>query len=278
MITTTKQNITRCKPYLGTYVEVSVTGEKSAADLIQTSESIFNEIKKIDTMMNAHNPNSELSFINQNAFKTNCRLSKDIYIVIKKALELSQLTNGNFDITLPKLPTLKNTNKVANWQDICLKKTTIQFRKKLTIDLGGIAKGYAVDKAMEIIKDPSIEVCINAGGDIRMTHWKQKIAHIKVGCSEKKHLIPIKMKNTSIATSSHYYTENTPSSIIHPHTKKPDKNPHTISIFAPNCMLADALTKVIWLNPKDHSLLPLFDATAIIHDKKGIDITKENLK
>ena len=96
----------RCKPLLGTYVEVSVLSEKNNNDTFSLTHRTvyFLDIQRIENLMSFHDLDSELSYINREAYKHSCSISKDMEEVLVAALHLSKVTNGIYDISIA--PTL----------------------------------------------------------------------------------------------------------------------------------------------------------------------------
>ena len=258
-------HIKRCKPLLGTYVEVSVLSENNNNNtLIDLSECVFSEIQRIENLMSFHDLDSELSYINREAYNYPCSISKDMEEVLLAALNLSKVTNGIYDISIA--PTLVrngilpeqsiDVDDQANWQDISIANGKISFKRKLLIDLGGIAKGYAVDRALCLVEDQVKNITVNAGGDLRIKEWSGESVGIKASDTKGSNsLIFVPMHQAALATSSNYYMDVNKSAIIDPFTKKELKDKKSISVFASSCMLADALTKVAFL---DITLIPIF--------------------
>lgn len=89
-------SLSRCKPLLGTYVELTISAEESDDMLIDMSIAAYAEI---ENLMSFHNPDSELSHINF-AYKQACKISHETEEVLLKALEISKLSNGLFDISI----------------------------------------------------------------------------------------------------------------------------------------------------------------------------------
>ena len=268
-------NISRCKPLLGTYVEVNIKGDYSRDDLVEMSTKAFNIVEEIENTMSFYDKSSELSYINNNAYDKPCDLSKDMLKVISTALNISQLTNGLYDISivnelikqklLPKISNGFDSN--SSWKNITIYDGKISFSKRMKIDLGGIAKGYAVDKAFSYFKDKKdVDVVINAGGDLIMNNWKSKKIDIKYNNIDS---LSLKMYNKALATSSNYYFRKGQSAIISPFTREPKLTSDTISVFADNCMLADALTKVIFLDSNIQNVAKFLGVTYAIIGNEG---------
>lgn len=271
-------HVKRCKPLLGTYVEVSVSSESDDNTLLDITDDVFSEIHRIESLMSFHNPDSELSYVNREAYKHPCPISRDMEEVLITALNLSKKTNGVYDVSIaPSL--VRNgllpdhfpaADEQANWQDVSIVDGSISFRRKVLLDLGGIAKGYAVDRALCLMENQVENITVNAGGDLRMKEWSGESVGIKASNSKGlKSIVSVPMHQAAVATSANYYMDGNASSIFHPLTKQPVKDKRSISVFAPSCMLADALTKVASL---DISLMPVinsYKAKAVSLDGKG---------
>lgn len=283
---------------LGTYVEITLLGDFTNTQLIELSQLGFAAIEHIQQLMSFHASDSELTRINRYAHTEPQAISALTFELLQQALQLSELSQGLFDISvgsaLVQHGALPNhgfcpsnhhfyRNEYANWQAIHLQPNAIFFSQPLQIDLGGIAKGFAVDKALDAIQHAAtqltseacrlnslkadINICINAGGDLRMSHWQQQTVGIRHP-KQPQQLVPITLKNTALATSARYFladshlTEN--AGIYSPKTQAPVRNNRSYSVFANSCMLADALTKVIALMENPAPLLTALNAEALI--------------
>ncbi|MBT4375340.1 MAG: FAD:protein FMN transferase [Nitrospina sp.] len=272
-------HIKRCKPLLGTYVEVSVSSESDDNALLDITGYVFSEIQRIENLMSFHNPDSELSYVNREAYRHSCPISKDMEEVLTAALTLSKITNGIYDISIA--PTLVRNgllpdylpnvdDEQANWQDVSIVNGNISFKRKALLDLGGIAKGYAVDRALCMVENLVENITVNAGGDLRMKEWSGQSVGIKASNAKGlKSIIRTPMHQAALATSGNYYMDRNKNSIFHSSTKKAVKDKRSVSVFASSCMLADALTKVAFL---DINFIPIFNsygAKAISVDENG---------
>ena len=250
-------SLARCQPSLGTYVEISVSGDVSEDELIFASNAAFLKIKLVQSLMSFHDEESELTRINRYAAREPVPISLETKFVLEQALWLSEKTDGLFDITVaPKLVASKalpnhnfDLSPTGTWRDIVIVDNEVRFTKPLLLDLGGIAKGYAVDQAINAVDD-SINITVNAGGDLRMRPWRGNQVEVRHPRSPHSESIQIQMKNRAVATSATYYSENgvvivskEPSASINPNENI------SVSVFAKDCLLADALTKVAYLDP-----------------------------
>lgn len=228
--------------------------------------------------MSFHNPESELSYLNREASEHPCVVSREMEEVLTTALNLSRLTQGIYDISIaPQLVkmgmlpgTMHHIDEQADWQDITITNGKVSFQKRMLLDLGGIAKGYAVDKAFSILENETEDLIVNAGGDLRRKRWNGESVGIKAtNAKGQKYSVNLPMKHTALATSASYYMEEGKNAIINPLTGKPAEDKRSLSIFAPNCMVADALTKIAFLDPNGAAVIRSFGATAVAVDESG---------
>lgn len=272
-------NLERCKPVLGTYVDISLSADTDESTLLSASNAAFEKIQFIHDLMSFHQTGSELSHINRNAFKQTVSISPDMHTVLKTALELSAATDGLYDITMAsvlikngKLPAHDYAPTDDDWSHIHLTPDTVQFSKNIIIDLGGIAKGYAVDLAFEHLASTNIpftQITINAGGDIRMLDWKNQ--HTTLRTPKRfggTRLVDIDMQNTALATSVPGRGSQS-SHIISPKPHTQPKTKNSMTVFAPNCMIADALTKIMYLAPNRTDILQRYNAKAVSVNTRG---------
>lgn len=261
---------------LGTFVEVSVQDNVSDKALADISNSMFAAISGVEQEMGFHHFDSALSFINRHAVERKVAISSDMYQVINTALTLSKLTQGRYDITvspalikqqlLPDYHYQFNAN--ADWQSIQLDQQQIWFEQPVIIDLGGIAKGFAVDKAIAAAND--CEAVVNAGGDMKMTHWQDKTVSIRLPNSSLAESYELLMQSAAVASSGHDFLTDNTQHIVDPKGRINVDFNLNVSVFADSCMLADALTKVVYLEGDSEPLLSQFNAIACRFDKQGL--------
>lgn len=273
--------IERAKPLLGTFVQIRVAGlEPPAAH--RAVGAAFAEIAEIHRLMSFQEESSDVSRLNRGAYGGAVEVDMRTHNVLADALLLSALTAGAFDITvaaelvrrgvLPRHHDLPEAHHDATWKDIALlDDLRVRFRKPLWIDLGGIAKGHAVDRAVECLLDAGAsQVCVNAGGDLRVAG--PDIEHVPL-CPEFNNLeIPIvELSNGSLASSSGAMArQRCGMATGMPHVASgnvPSAPKQFVSVMAPRCIHADALTKVVMAKGEgSQSLLARFGAQAIVHD------------
>lgn len=264
-------SIQQCRPLLGTYVKVLVRGEQTEDQLLAHSLRVFAEIERIQGLMSFHDPDSELSRINAQAHRRPLPLSDEMQEVLSLALQLGAQTAGRFDLSiasdLVRLGVLpdhrKKPDRAASWRDIHLVDGTVFFARPLQIDLGGIAKGYAVDRGLAQL-DEGVQAIINAGGDLRMSHWQDELVEIRIPATEPDNagFVQLPMQAPAMATSAP--TPGCHHPVVSPATHQPLADPRSVSVFAPRCMVADALAKAVFLTPDCEPLLAHYAATAVV--------------
>lgn len=174
------------KPLLGTAVTITLVSDQGNTEEIFAAA--FGEIEKIQKDLNIYDPESELSRLNRSAAAGPYRTRDDVFYLIKRALEVSENSSGAFDITFasagklwdfsqdefnpPDDKTVSRMLPLISYKNIRLDNAgmTVKFLKKGTkIGLGGIAKGYAVSKAVEVIRAGKVKGAIVAcAGDIQV--------------------------------------------------------------------------------------------------------------
>ncbi|QWD68682.1 FAD:protein FMN transferase [Polynucleobacter sp. VK25] len=267
----------RCKPLLGTFVEISMDQDEGHAAI----ENAFAAIQNVHDLMGFHNPESELSQINQRAHSEAVEIHPWTARVIQIAKEIHFESNGLFDCgighrlvaagLLPRHITFSN-HELGGIEDIhFLAPDLIKSSRPVCLDFGGIAKGFAVDMAVRVLASEGvISGSVNAGGDLRVfgnTTFPIQIRNPEI----PEELIEIgSLENGAIATSSLYFAkrDQQKSYLINPLAHHPlDVHVEvsgSFSILAKECVYADALTKVLALsNNENHPCFERFSAQAL---------------
>jgi thiamine biosynthesis lipoprotein len=171
---------------MGTFARIIAVAEdrKTANKCI---EAAFEQQRQIEALMSYHREDSELNVINAMAYKGPVKISEPTFEVLQKALGFSKLTSGAFDVTVGPLvdlwrlageansvPTdveLAEVRSKVGWEKVILdaNEMTVWFAVEgMKLDLGGIAKGYAIDKSVKAMKDNgALGGMVDIGGDIR---------------------------------------------------------------------------------------------------------------
>lgn len=270
---------------MGTFAEVSVysNDEKTAGKAI---EEALDEMERMDRIMSNYKNDSELSQLNRKAAKAPFPCQGELLDVIEQSQYYSELSSGAFDITISPivalwgffnekghipsdkeigklLPAVSYKNIVINKNNDPQKPNTVFFKNLSTqIDLGAIGKGYAVDKALEIIKKFGISnACINLGGNIYVLNtppgknaWKIGIQHPR----DKNEILGyLELRDEATATSGDYerffeINGKRYSHIIDPRTGRPVSSTIAVTIVAPTGTQVDALsTSIFVLGPEN---------------------------
>lgn len=281
----------RCQPLLGTFVEISVEDARSEEALDREIDRAFQEIAEVGRIMSFHDPESELSRLNQSGHREPVRVHPWMHEVIDLALWLSERSEGAFDVTvapqlvkwgfLPKHAGVSRETDAASWRDIDLSdEGHIGFRRPLQIDLGGIAKGFAVDKAIEHLESCGIEsAVVNAGGDMRVHGANPEEVMIRDPRAPHSRTISSEMYRAAVATSASYFAKrrhwfSRVNHLVHPETGRPLRSRHSVSVFSGSALVADALTKVVLLAPQEIwiELLRETGSLALLINRKGEQI------
>jgi thiamine biosynthesis lipoprotein len=262
----------RAQPWLGTLVEIAANGSDQSVIPVAIDRA-FARVASIHAAMGFHNATSELSHINRSAARDWVPLSQDMARVLAAVCEFAAASHGVFDPSIAPwlvasghLPRHDGcTNQSApDWRAIELDGDRVRFARPLLLDLGGIAKGYAVDAALAVLQDTGLTGArVNAGGDL--ARFGDIAAPVRVRHPQvaTQMLQLAELQNGAVATSAGYY-QNGASPLRHPGNGAELCRHDSISVIAPDCMTADALTKIVAAEPaRAPSLLARFNAQAL---------------
>lgn len=268
-----------------------VLWDKDIKNANKVSQMVFAEFDRIEQQMSRYIESSELSLINRNAYEKPVVVSSSLYTVLKTAMNISHLSEGAFDITFasvgfmydfrkklqPEKTDLESSLDLFHFQNVLLddEKQTIKFKKKgILIDLGGIAKGFAVDQGMAILKKQNVQFAhLSAGGDMRLLGDKKGapwIIGIRNPRDESKQSIVLPLINTAISTSGDYerfFMDENGERIHHilsPKTGKPVKGMMSVTVLANDAITSDGLSTAVFV-------LGLKKGLALINKLNGID-------
>jgi thiamine biosynthesis lipoprotein len=265
----------RCQALLGTFVEISIDQDSDEA-----VNKAFAAVKQVQDLMGFHHPLSELSQINRWAHQVSLAVHPWTAEIIKIAQEVHKQSNGLFNcgighrlVSAGLLPRHINLSQheLGGIEDIYFTyPQTLRASKPVCLDLGGIAKGFAVDKAVESLMADGIKSgCVNAGGDLRVFGAARPI-QIRNPIAPNELINIGSLQNGAIATSGLYFSnrDQEQSHIINPFAQD-ESEAHinfsdSYSILANECVYADALTKVLALSTgHHHPCLDYFSAKAL---------------
>lgn len=275
--------VRRARPSLGTFVEITAGGGDEAK-LHDAIDRAFNAITRVNRQMSFHHSDSDVSRINREAFQRKVTVNPWTWRVLRAAQKLSHETNGIFDITVARklmqwkyLPRRYRNVSEGNWRDIVLEKNcTVRFRHPVIVDLGGIAKGFAVDRAVKALKYAGVASgVVNAGGDLRVFGLKSELVHLRHPAEPMRLAGAISLRERALATSGIYFSQKrrrraVVSSLLDGRTCRSSRELISVSVAAPVCMIADALTKIVFvLWEKSAPLLARYHADALLLERDG---------
>ncbi|MBI5248859.1 MAG: FAD:protein FMN transferase [Desulfomonile tiedjei] len=266
---------------MGTLVDVAVIGEEERAKA--ATESIFNEIKRIENLTSFYNP-SELTKINDNSGKGPTKASGELLGIIGEALRIARLTGGAFDPTVgalsrlwqfsgpgePHLPPeseIKEALTKVGWNRVRIDteaETILLPDAGMALDLGGIAKGYTLNRIAEILSKWGItSALVNIGGDILAAGEKQPGKPWLVGVEDPRNprgiVAVAPLKDRIIVTSGDYERFFT----------KDEKRYHHI-IDPRSGYPSDKLRSVTIVGPIGGTLQPAGTATFVLGVEEGL--------
>ena len=222
----------------------------------------LDEVERLDDILSNYEPDSDVSKLVRDARNKSVAVEASLFEVIQRSVELSRRSGGKFDVTISPLLKVwkkaREADRKPTADEIAAARRCVGFEKiELTppdrilirsdcveIDLGGIGKGYAVERAINILKAAGIQnAVINAGSSSIAamgtppdgSGWPIRV--IESGAGNRS----ILLKNTSISTS-----EQT-GSILDPFTGNPTSERMTVSVIAPSATLSDGLSTALLL-------------------------------
>jgi len=238
--------IARSRPLLGTLVEISINAEnynKAQAAITQA----FSIIDKIERLLSVYLPESEISLINKLPQGRQFRLHPWTAEILRLSVSIWEQSGGLFDVVVPALGAESSSN------DIILDDHALYLKKPLRIDLGGVGKGYAVDKAFEALSHLGFDdFSVSAGGDLRLTSAQPVPLYIRHPRRPTKLIEIGRGTDFACATSADYYRrfKQRDHGLYDPVLKQSVRLPASVSVIGDSCAVADALTKVAALKPE----------------------------
>ena len=257
---------------MGTLVEITVS--HSDPDVIQAvTTQAFDEMTRVEQLMSTYIPDSEISRINRAAGKEAIPVSPEVEEVIREGLYWSEQSSGAFDITVeplvhlwdfdgekesvPSENTLRKTASLVNYRDIEIKDHTVRLKRRgMAINVGGLAKGYAVDRAISILRGKVKNGIVNAGGDLFAFGQKSKQTPWNIGLQHPRKpqelLAAFAVNNQAIATSGDYQRYFIKDGIRYhhifdPQTGRPVRLMISATIITTEVMDADALATALFV-------------------------------
>lgn len=277
-------SIRRARSLLGTFVEIAIADEPQD-DLDSAFEAAFAAVAKVHELMSFHDANSDVSKLNREAFEHPVMVDAWTYHVLQDALDLHRRSAGLFDITIAPvlqhmglLPGAREQRSSTSKEIVMdeavalLPGRRVRFlRPDTAIDLGGIAKGFAVDRAVDTLKDGGVSCgLVNAGGDLVAFGPHPQPVHVRDPRDLGQCICRIDLTGEALASSGIGFgslrsINTSDSAIIDPRSRRPVTGIAGATTRAPSCWIADALTKIVMIAGADASaLLDHYNASALI--------------
>lgn len=289
----TFQKISLTEELMDTFFTITVYSDKP--ETAETAiRSAFNEIKKVEFELNVYIDDSEISRLNRKKILESP--SKDLELNIARSLYFSNLSGGAFDITVlpildlynrsfteknsvPSGEMIKKELKKVDYRRVIIKDREIKIGDDQSITLGGIAKGYAVEKAVETLKRHNINMAlIDAGGNIRALGkkpegvWNVAMADPR---DMSNYITVIPLDNNAVSTSGDYerYFDNNMKyhHIINPKTGYSATELISVTIVTDNAFDADALSTSVFVLGKEKGMKLIESLPSV----EGLIITRE---
>lgn len=242
-------SIRRCRPLLGTYVEMSARG---APEILESAlQQAFAAMERVQQLMSVQTTESELSRVNREASRHPVTLHPWTWRVLQAGQRLAEESGGAFDFTAAPSD---RQQFPGNWRDLELRTgRQVRFGRPLQLDLGGIAKGFAVDRAIEALRRAgAISGLVNAGGDSRLFGPEGQTFHLRHPGSARVGPVSLSVRQAALATSAPTFSRRKVrgrwiSDLVDPRRGRAFTSPVSITVVAPTCLWADALTKAVWV-------------------------------
>lgn len=266
--------IERTEQMMGTYATITIIdSDTTRANLAM--DAAFGEIKRVEELMSRYNESSEVSSLNRNGTNWTA-LSRDTINVLKKAEYYSELANGSFDITcnplldlwmvkvkvegrMPTPEEIAEVRELVGYKHLIIDedRSRARFDKEgMSITLGGIAKGYAIDCACEKLIEAGMKhALVNIGGDMRAVGdrngvpWEVALQNPR---NKSEYITIITLDNESVATSGDYERyffeeEKRVHHIVDPKTGYSAEECISVTVITKNCTDADALSTTVFV-------------------------------
>lgn len=282
--------VQRSQPLLGTFVTISIYSEDRDAAQSAISAA-FAEVRRVDALLSIHRTETELSRVNKLAADQPVVVSAELFNVLSTAQHIARETGGSFDVTIrpladlwgfiwkeyrfPTGPELAAVLPRVGFRLVELDPVarTVRFlRSGVSIDPGGIGKGYAVDRAIAVLQETGISnAMVKAGGDLRVIGAPPGAEHWVVQLEDPgKHgnRISIPLSDGALSTSGNYenFFEKDGrrySHILDPRTGLPVEGVAACTVIAPTCMESDAWATACMVFGVERSLEMFSDKLAI---------------
>lgn len=277
-------SVTVSKILMGTTVETTARN----ADINLCKEALleaYKEMKRVENLLSYHNKNSEITRINSFSGMQPVKVSLETFSIIKNSINYSQRSKGLFDVSvgpvsglwgfnddnreieLPDSSEVDSALQFVNYKNIKINQndtTVFLTRKGMKLDLGGIAKGYAIDRGAAKLKSMGVvNFILNAGGDIYASGKKDKSTQWTIGIKDPRNtsglVATFNLENYAVATSGDYERYRIINGvryhhILNPFDGYPGKLSESTTVIAPTAEEADAMATYLFLYGSENAL------------------------
>jgi thiamine biosynthesis lipoprotein len=249
------------------------------------ADDAFEEARRLDALLSNYRPESEWSRVNREASEHPVAVSKELFDLLAACVDYSRASEGAFDITvgplmkiwgfykdsghLPQPGEVKKAMAGIGYRNLILDASshTVAFAKAgIEIDPGGVGKGYAVDRMVEVLKKDGIKTALVSGGGSSIyclgappdeAGWR---IQIKNPWNEFQHVAEVTLKDESLSTSGSYEKffvaeGKTWSHIMDPRTGFPAKGTLSVSVIAPRTLDSEVWAKPYFVNGRQWTAL-----------------------
>jgi FAD:protein FMN transferase len=300
--------VKRTQLHMGTLVSITAVGRTHDV----ANEAItagFQEVKRLEQMLSTWIPDSELSKVNAAAGKSAVRVSLETMALVRKSLQVAEMTEGAFNIAIgpavdawnisaePRLPAtgeLDELKPLVDLQKVHMDawERTIQLQQPgMRIDVGGIGKGYAADQAVTVMKKSgAVAGVVALSGDIKTFGRLPGGGAFPVGIQHPRKdgeiLAEIDLQDEAISTAGDYERFFDKDGvryhhILDPHTLQPARGCQSVSVIAKEGVWADGLDTGIFVLGAERGMElveQLEDVEAIIVDREGRVLISSGLR
>lgn len=266
--------IERVQSHMGTYGRILIYGGSN-----EDIDAAFSKIKELDDLLSDYNPNSEISEINQDAGIKPVKANAVVIEVLELAKEVGSQTNGVFDPTIgaltigvyrfgretdvdPSADDISKAKSLVNYNDLIIEGDRVYLKNKgMMIDLGGIGKGFAIQKAVEVLKERGVKSgVVSLSGDIKIFGHDADIAIRNPDGRGAIATFTTREDDITISTSGSYERSvNLDGEVYHhlivPKTGKPGNDFLSLTVVTKdNSAFADAYATALFIMGKDKML------------------------
>ena len=286
MRSSSSADVRRCRPLLGTFVEIAAS-HASTDGAHRAVDAAFDEVALVHRRMSFHDPDSDVGRLNCEALDRAVAVHPATFEVLRWARLVAEGSDGCFDVTvagelvrrgmLPRPRSPHEPSAEGSWRDVeLLDGDRVRFHRPIWIDLGGIAKGYAVDRAIERLASlGATQGCVNAGSDLRVKGPRTEQVRLRPTAAPGRPAAVVGLANGSLASSSgglgeRRDPERLPGLHVHGARRHRMGSRTFVCVMADRCVIADALTKVVLgTRNRGAAILRQYGATAHVYTARS---------